>query len=930
MANITRNNSRLHELEHIIRTSCAEVIIVTEAELGQDDVFVIPGFNVFRSSPAKNGKSRLLALVKDSIPALMDRKSPMDIWLTLNSSTAPLTIAGVYRQWRENEQIALETFYSNCAAALKSSKILVLGDFNLDVMRVDDYSYSRASMAANFIDKMESMGYFFSGPSSPTYCSYGTYNGSKRTSTIDLVFAHGLAPSVTVLDFASTDHRPVLATVVTKRTAPSATTTNAKYTRNLRRVSSAAFCQAIDANLPSNFYQETNLEAAHLSLVSAITAALDMLAPLRLAKPKHVKGFNLSLADDTLEAIRQRDSTSPAHPLFRTLRNRATKLVRRDAVTGAMRTIDAASDNPKKLWDFAKRHMGYVCPSLPTTLSASNMNSYFIQKIEKIRQEIPTATTLDKSTTLATAEKFNFKFPSAGKTREVIRSLRNTGALGSDGIGVASLKLGADAIAAPLAHIARMSFQQGKFPSGFKMAIVTPVYKGRGKPAKEESSYRPVSILPAMSKVLEKLVLEPLTSHVSQLLPNSQFGFRPKRSSVAAIASAHGAWSKAKALKKTVVVAAYDMSSAFDTIDVNLLCTRLEEFGICGTPNQWFRSYLTDRRQRVTAHGALSESHPVPYGVPQGSILGPLLFLVMMAGFPDFVDIKANMGGTIGYADDICCWVTADNDIDAVSELERISSRLLEYAAVHKLSVNKAKTQIMWVRSTAGPCVTVGDASVTDSKSLDLLGVSFDKGLKSTPYLKAQASATKRIRGAIAALSRHLPAFVVTKVARALVLGKSGYGAPAAISPRLDESDPVCSAVAAVQVAINNVARSALRVNKKDKIPIGTLLRNSSLPSLNRLTVRGLALETWKAIRVCDGPSGEPNPLGCLIGTPGQGPRFTRTVAASHLPPPLKCAMPTFVWYSYMLWNSHTCLREATTLSEAKKAADHICNQVPM
>ncbi len=909
--------------------SNADVIIVTEAELSQDDVIVIPGFNIFRSSLALNGKSRLIALVKDSIQALAIRKSPMEIWLTLNFSTTPLTIVGVYRQWQGNEKMALENFYSNCAAALKSSKILILGDFNLDVMRLNDCSYSRATMAADFIETMESMGYFLCGPSSPTYYSYGTYNGDKRTSTIDLVFAHGLAPSVSVLDFASTDHRPVLATVTTMRTAPT-DSANVKYTRNLRRVSAAAFCHAIDENLPNDFYQETNLDVAHLSLVSAITSALDKLAPLRLAKPKQVNGFNLSLASDTLEAIKQRDSTSPAHPLFRTLRNRATKLVRRDAVSGAVRAIDAASDNPKKLWDFAKQHMGYVRPSLPDTLSAGKINSYFIDKIEKIRREIPAAATLDMPTPFASVAKFNFRFPSASKTREVIRSLRNTGALGADGISVASLKLGADAIASPLAHIARLSFQQGTFPSSFKMAIVTPVHKGRGKPAKEESSYRPVSILPAMSKVLEKLVLEPLSSHLSQLLPNSQFGFRPKRITVAAIAAAHGAWSKAKALKKAVVVAAYDMSSAFDTIDVNLLCTRLGEFGICGTPNQWFRSYLTDRQQKVTAHGTLSESHPVPYGVPQGSILGPLLFLVMMAGFPNFVDIKAHLGGTIGYADDICCWVTADNDKDARSELERISTRLLEYAAIHKLSVNKAKTQVMWVRTTAGPCVSVGDALVTDSKSLDLLGVSFDKGLKTTLYLKAQASATKRICGAIAALSRHLPAFIVTKVARTLVLGKSGYGAAAAISPRLNESDSINSAVAALQVAINNVARSALCVHKRDKIPIADLLCDSSLPSINRLTVRGLALETWKAIRVRDGPSGQPNPLGCLIGTPGQGSRFTRTVAASHLPPPLKCAMPTFVWYAYMLWNSHACLREATTLSEAKKAADHICNLVPL
>ncbi len=851
----------------------------------------------------------------------------MEIWMTVHLATSPLTIAGIYRQWQCDEQMAMENFYSNCADALKFSRIMILGDFNLDVTRINDSSYSRAAMTANLEENMESMGYFFAGPNSPTYFSHGSYNGSKRTSTIDLVYAHGLAPSVAVLDYAATDHRPVLATVPSTKASP--LTANVNYVRNLRRVSAAALCQTIDAYLPNDFYHTEDIDAAQASLAAAITSALDELAPLRLAKPKRTNGFNLSLAPDTLEVMRQRDATSPAQPLFRVLRNRATRLVRRDAAIGAMRTIDANSDNPKKLWDFARQQMGCVRPSLPTSLSANDINNYFVEKIKKIRQKIPEITTTGLTAETCKAN-FQFKYPSASKAREIIRSLRNTGALGVDGIGVAALKLGADAIAAPLAHIARLSFNQGVFPTGFKTAIVSPVYKGRGKPPLDVSSYRPISILPAMSKVVELLVMEPLATHLSGLLPNSQFGFRPKRSTLAAIATAHGAWSRAKSLGKTVVVAAYDMSSAFDTIDVDLLCTRLEELGICGTPNHWFRSYLTGRKQRVSAHGNVSDSVHVPHGVPQGSILGPILFLAMMASFPSFVAIKESNGGTIGYADDICCWVTADSDASAKLELERISSRLLQYAAIHKLAVNETKTKIMWLRATSGPAVRVGDATVGDSTSLDLLGVSFNKRLKSTPHLKSQASATRRIRGAISALARHLPLPYLTKVARTLVLGKSGYGAAATVPPRLSASDPVCPAVAAIQVAINDVARSAIRTNRKDKIPVTTLLQKSSLPSLNRLTVRSMALETWKAIRVRDGPGGQPNPLGQLIGDPGQGSRVTRAVSAGHLLPPLKCAMPTFVWYSYVIWNSHSCLREANTITEAKRAADAISKLVPL
>ncbi len=298
MANLTKNNSRLHELDHIISKSAADVVIVTETELGRDDIAIIPGFKMFRSSPGANGKSRLAAYVLDSIPTSLFRVTPMEIWFTVKLQTLPITIAGIYRQWHDNEHEALKNFRSNCEDALKFSRVLLLGDFNLDITRTNDNSYCRAAMAANFAQDMESLGYSFAGPNVPTYYSYGSYNGSKRTSTIDLVYARGLAPSVEVLNFAATDHRPVLATITPTMDIPQVT--NSGYVSNLRRVSNLTFCNAIEAHLPDNLYLMVDIDTALNSLVTAITAALDELAPLKMAKPKQAKGFRLSLAGDTL------------------------------------------------------------------------------------------------------------------------------------------------------------------------------------------------------------------------------------------------------------------------------------------------------------------------------------------------------------------------------------------------------------------------------------------------------------------------------------------------------------------------------------------------------------------------------------------------------------------------------------------------------
>ncbi len=131
VANLTRG-SRLHDLDHIIRVSAADLAIVTETELGQDDMAVLPGFHMFRSSPGLNGKSRLLVYAKDSIQITFLKATPMEIWLTVNLPTTSLTIAGVYRQWHGDEQAALANFFDNCASAAKtSSKVLVLKEISI-------------------------------------------------------------------------------------------------------------------------------------------------------------------------------------------------------------------------------------------------------------------------------------------------------------------------------------------------------------------------------------------------------------------------------------------------------------------------------------------------------------------------------------------------------------------------------------------------------------------------------------------------------------------------------------------------------------------------------------------------------------------------------------------------------------------------------
>ena len=178
---------------------------------------------------------------------------------------------------------------------------------------------------------------------------------------------------------------------------------------------------------------------------------------------------------------------------------------------------------------------------------------------------------------------------------KAINNLNNTDATGEDGITVAFLKLSAPVIALPLARLTEISFQSGLIPKAFKSAIVVPIFKGKGKPVGSPSSYRPIAILPALSKVLEKLVLSQLMPFLDPKLPSSQFGFRPGRGTSDAIATAHSSWTKAASAEKVTGIAAFDLTAAFDTVDHNILCGKLEALGFSPSATKWFHDYLIGR-----------------------------------------------------------------------------------------------------------------------------------------------------------------------------------------------------------------------------------------------------------------------------------------------------------------------------------------------
>ena len=354
-------------------------------------------------------------------------------------------------------------------------------------------------------------------------------------------------------------------------------------------------------------------------------------------------------------------------------------------------------------------------------------------------------------------------------------SLKVKTSTGPDGISSYMLWNTSLSISSSLCKVFNLSLSTGCFPTLWKSSNITPVYKAGNKNL--ATNYRPISLLSIPSKILERIVHNRLLSHLTtnSILSPGQFGFRPGSSTQEALLSATHDWQRYLDLGLSTAALFLDMSKAFDKVPHCQLLRSLSAVGVSGPLLKWFESYLSQRSQRVVLNGHSSCSIPVRSGVPQGSILGPLLFIVYINSL---AELHFSPGSTlILYADDILLYhPLCKNRISSSFQVD--VDLLSNWITSSGLAINPTKSSLLVIsrcRSKPQVHVTINSSPVASVDSVKYLGVTITNDLKWNTHIAYTCKSAKRRLGLLYRNFRQADQRTLSQLYKALVLPKLDY-----------------------------------------------------------------------------------------------------------------------------------------------------------
>ena len=679
-----------------------------ETKLDKEDEtrYLIPNFNMYANSYTSSSggvciyiRENLVCNVIHNLNYTEQYIESICIECTVDSELFVFRV--IYRRPGTNIHLFNQTFTGiPNELKIKKRKCYIMGDFNLNL-----FDFDRNNEVQNFVDSIYSYG-FYNLINRPTRVT------SHSATLIDNILTNSTNTSGTsgIIMSDLSDHFAPFNFIRTSMEDESEETTIVY--RDFDH-SDPDTVRATVLNLTTNVpFDEDDVNEVYNKLSGILETASEQCYPLKSKQIRNSR-FKPWLSRDLLERIKTRHKMYKKYvkrPItfgeeYRAYRNNLNRLIKDAKHRYFYDKLESAIGSSKNTWKVLNTILkrSPIKKNSINSLTIGNstfdkpedicnqLNIYFSEIGIRVTENIPLNNASDPMRYLhGQYPDFECQPTNTAEVKSIIKKIKDTGP-GVDNIHIKMIKICEDILSPILVNIFNKSLANGVFPTNMKTAKIIPIFKSSNR--SNPDNYRSVSILCSLSKILESIMYSRLIDHLTShhILIPQQFGFRKNHSPQMALVSLVNKIIEKIDSKEYVIGLFLDLSKAFDSMNHEILLNKLEHYGIRGSSLLWFKSYLHNRTQYLIVNNCKSDLIDLSTGVPQGSILGPLLFLISVN---DIVNCSSLLSYVL-FADDCNALNSDQNLIDLILSTNLELVKLGEWFIANRYLVNMKKTHFL-------------------------------------------------------------------------------------------------------------------------------------------------------------------------------------------------------------------------------------------